>query len=323
MRTRLSGAVLGLAALLAPGSQANDSEASLGAGGIALKKSDDIRMLSEDLFVSPEKVRVRYEFLNESDKDITTTVAFPLPDVDSRHFWGAPIGTVSDNPINFVDFAATVDGRRVLVRAEQHARHKGEDVTAQIRGAGLPVNITIAGGPDRPASAWRKLTAAGLAEDAGDGHNFLPLWSVETTLYWTQTFPARRAVTVEHRYQPVTGSFFYTGAESDRNERHAFCIDSPTRSAIAKRLSRAAKKSGSEGMLVASQTDYILSTAMNWKGSIGTFHLTLDKLDPDAILSLCWQGKLRKTGPTLFEFSARDFVPERDISLLVLRDPAP
>jgi hypothetical protein len=72
-------------------------------------------------------------------------------------------------------------------------------------------------------------------------------------------------------------------------------------------------------VLWGSITDYILSTANTWKGPIGQFHLTLDKLDPNAVLTLCWKGALKKTGPTTFEFSARNFAPAQDIHLAVLK----
>ena len=60
---------------------ANDSTGHLSAGGIVLGRSADIEMRSEDLYVSTAEVRVRYRFFNGSDKDITTLVAFPMPDV--------------------------------------------------------------------------------------------------------------------------------------------------------------------------------------------------------------------------------------------------
>jgi hypothetical protein len=45
--------------------------------------------------------------------------------------------------------------------------------------------------------------------------------------------------------------------------------------------------------------------------------MTLDKGRPENILSLCWSG-LRRTGPTRFEFEARDWTPDRDVRLLIL-----
>ncbi len=58
---------------------ANDSAARFGAGGIEFEKSEHIRLLEEVLSISTKEVHVRYRFLNESDRDIQATVAFPLP----------------------------------------------------------------------------------------------------------------------------------------------------------------------------------------------------------------------------------------------------
>jgi hypothetical protein len=72
-------------------------------------------------------------------------------------------------------------------------------------------------------------------------------------------------------------------------------------------------------LLNAYSTDFVLSTAGNWKGPIGWFRLTLDKLKPDNVLSLCWDG-LRKTGSTTFEFAAANFAPKHDVQMLVLSE---
>ena len=64
-------------------------------------------------------------------------------------------------------------------------------------------------------------------------------------------------------------------------------------------------------------------TGNNWKGPIGRFHLTIDKLKADNILSMCWDGDLRKTGATTFEAERTNFAPPRDIKLLVLSGSPP
>ena len=87
MRNRCAGlgvagfaGMAALAALLgiAPAA-ANDSSASLDAGGLNLTYNPNVRLESEDLYLSREEVRVTYHFHNVSDHDISTLVAFPLP----------------------------------------------------------------------------------------------------------------------------------------------------------------------------------------------------------------------------------------------------
>src|SRR5580698_6175018 len=101
------------AAIVLPSSAvADDSSAALGAGGLALTQSSDIRMAKEDLFVSPKSVRVRFEFANDSAKDIDTIVAFVLPDIDTYKYWGEAIGATTTDPVNFVGFEVVADGKR-------------------------------------------------------------------------------------------------------------------------------------------------------------------------------------------------------------------
>ena len=78
--------VLALAILLAliPGTASpNDAAASTAAGGIQLRREARISMEKERLFISEKKITVEYEFLNETDQDITTEVAFPVPPYDN------------------------------------------------------------------------------------------------------------------------------------------------------------------------------------------------------------------------------------------------
>ena len=49
-----------------------------------LKSGSAIVMASEDLFISEEKVRVKYRFENPTGSDVRTTVAFPRPPSRAR-----------------------------------------------------------------------------------------------------------------------------------------------------------------------------------------------------------------------------------------------
>ncbi|HET7502027.1 MAG TPA: DUF4424 family protein, partial [Kofleriaceae bacterium] len=74
----------------------------------------------------------------------------------------------------------------------------------------------------------------------------------------------------------------------------------------------------------ANGLNYILKTARNWSGPIGDFHLTIDKGDARNVLSVCADG-LKKTAATRFELRKKDFVPEKDLSVLFVtsRDRTP
>lgn len=110
--------VLGaLALLLDFHASANDSFAAIKAGGLELKKSDGIVMESEDLYLSPSEVRVKYVFYNDSQKDISSIVAFPVPAIDVRmeNASGEQILTDSD-PFKF---KVMVDGKPVETKFER------------------------------------------------------------------------------------------------------------------------------------------------------------------------------------------------------------
>jgi len=77
---------------------ANDSSATLGAGGILLTKSAGIDLQREDLLISVSRISVSYRFKNVTSSDIRTRIAFPLPE------WDEEIGDVdldanSQNPM--------------------------------------------------------------------------------------------------------------------------------------------------------------------------------------------------------------------------------
>ncbi len=320
-----------LGACLAVPSFADDGSSQLAAGGIVFVKSADIRMAKEDLYISKENVRIRFEFQNTgADQDVM--IAFPLPDLDIEDFQGEEVGTVVDDPLNFVGFTAKVDGKPVKFQSEQRAFIKGKDVSAVIRAAGLPLNLIAQGGYDKLdklSDAQKKALAKAGVVDYTDSHAE-PLWTVRTRFYWTQHFPAGKTVVIEHGYKPVTGGGqYYDSTDAPARPEDwskPFCFDPGTSALLRKMLAdpKLRAKDGDfnnavGGPLWAYTTDYILKTANTWKGPIGHFHLTLDKLEPKAILNLCWKGNLKKTGPTTFEFTADNFAPTQDIHMLVLQ----
>src|SRR5687768_3076643 len=93
---------------------ANDGILEKEAGGLVFTPADDIDMLSEDLFVSLDRIRVRYAFRNQTDRDVRVTVGFPLPDHDLRaDFYGDTAWPT--------EFSTLVDGRPVATQAEYRA----------------------------------------------------------------------------------------------------------------------------------------------------------------------------------------------------------
>ncbi|WP_439817923.1 DUF4424 family protein [Zavarzinia sp. CC-PAN008] len=322
--TRLAILLTGLLAFGAPAA-ANDSSAVLGAGGLVLTQNDVIVLEQEDLFLSRAEVRVAYRFRNTSDRDVETLVAFPMPVLDVA----ALSESDSDVPVrgdpNYLEFRTTVDGRPVVAEMEQKASFEGQDVTALLLAKGLKLSVFDPGYEAAltgmaPADA-AVLAARRLVDMDETGHATHGYWMEQTTWFWRQVFPAGAVTEVRHRYRPVVGHRFFTAHDLDEPELSAdldrqHCVDPPTRRALRQKLARTGQEPGL-ALLMAHQVDYVLVTANNWAGPIGRFTLTLDKGDPVAILSLCIDG-LVKTGPTTFTGSWTNYVPDRDLSLLIV-----
>jgi len=311
---------------------ANDSSAALGAGGIVLTQSADIRMAREDLSISRKLIRVRYEFVNESGAPITTRVAFPLPEANLEVLTEADVGWPTEDAKNTVDFRVKVDGRTVAPTLEEKAFLKGVDVTDVLRRHGIPISSRARDVTEviarLPAPARAELATRGLIRESKDW--VLPLWMVKNTYHWEQTFPARRPLVVEHTYKPVVGgtiipaeSFFASHDEIANDEFYKqFCIDRPTFAAMKALLKGVRRKQGEGAATIAWFVDYVLTTGKNWKGPIGRFRLTLDKERKSNVISLCMNG-VRKVGPAKFVVERRDFEPDEDLRVMILTKPQP
>ena len=78
------------AALLAGAASANDGFAGITAAGLEFGKTDAVAMVSEDLRIGIDQIRVDYVFRNESAADVSGTVAFPMPPILVGTFIHAP-----------------------------------------------------------------------------------------------------------------------------------------------------------------------------------------------------------------------------------------
>jgi hypothetical protein len=312
-----SWTLLAALALAAPAA-ANDSTAEHAAGGLVLTRSADIDMVSEDLFVSAEQVRVRYVFRNRSPGDIRARVAFPMPDRDLTEAHFSDVAYPED-------FRTTVDGRPVRMAVERRALLRGADRTALLASFGLAPD---SGGDalDRLAPADRiRLEKAGLAAvdeyDAGKGweKHLVPAWTVKETWHWEQLFPAGRDLVVEHSYTPGTGGSVdaalaradFRRSPEGRTMIRDYCVDA----AFLAGLDRAARRGGG---LPEQRIGYILTTGGNWRSPIGDFRLVLDKGAPANLVSFCGEG-VRKISPTRFEMRKRNWRPDRDLKVLIVQ----
>lgn len=299
--------------------RANDSSASLDAGGLRLTFNPSIRVESEDLYLSRAQVRVHYRFHNVSTQDISTLVAFPLPVMEIGE--GGNYVLQGKDPINIMDFQVTVDGQRVDPSVEVKATRFGVDVTQVLKRFGIP--LTMRDGDDLnarldnlPPDVRRELERYGVVDWTSTfGANNKPLanvhWNTQITYYWFQKFPAGRPIEVTHQYRPVPRQFFFGNDQASSAElQNAYCMD-PGFVRGARSLVQQTKQSSLWGY----ELKYVLTTAGNWLGPIQKFRLTVDKGAADALVSLCADG-LKRNGPTTFVQTRDNYGPSEDLKVL-------
>ncbi|SSC70200.1 unnamed protein product [Ciceribacter sp. T2.26MG-112.2] len=324
----------GLFALtMAAPAMANDTSAVLEAGGLVYTRQDQVDMLSEDLFISQEEIRVDYVFKNQSDTDLETLVAFPMPEIGGYMDFNAALDDFEHD--NFMGFTVSQDGRKIEPQLQQRATVNGIDMTEEIVGRGislLPLSeATRAGIARLPDDVRKDWETRGLIVDTSydpgvPGKPVEPeyevLWKLETVYWWRTTFPAGREVKVHHSYRPSVGgtvamTFIQDGKPTPQLDdyRERYCIDD----AFLKTALKLEKQQNYDAGVYYFEKwmSYILTTGANWGGSIGKFKLTVDKGDEKNFVSFCGSN-VRKVGPTRFEMTATDFYPEKDLHILLV-----
>jgi hypothetical protein len=330
----LSGRGLWLLIILAVATSlhADDGAASIAAGGIVvMKREPRIVMAKEVLRISPSKIVVDYDFRNDSDEDISTEVAFPIPD----YYYNI------DKPAaeqGFDDFKLWVDA--TPVRYEIEARAFGRDDEnvefTQVLTA-MRVDIASLGhamSKDSPVDSRdiKRLTAAQrkelvrlkLIEYPPDGDS-IPLWRVRKKYHWQQTFPAHKVVHIRHEYTPNTGSTnniaYGMGPDPDTGsveEIKSFCVDSPLKG-ILQRVLKSDDREASYAWV-----DFILTTANTWKTPIEDFTLIVErphwkdwktKRDMGNYVSFCWDGPVTKVDADHFFAHVQNLVPKEELRI--------
>ena len=326
-------AMVCLSMLLGAPARANDSSAELATGGLVLEKTADIEMRSEDLYISAKEIRVEARFFNRSAQEITTVVAFPMPDIAIEHP-DEVIAVPTEDPQNLLGFATKVDGKPVAMSLEQKVYSGGIERTEVLRRLGVPLAPHLAAtnaALDRLGPAAQdELVKLGMAKteeyDVGKGmeRHLTAHWTLKTTYFWEQKFPAKTEVVIEHHYVPSVGVTVQTsiGSKEALKEdwfaayKAKYCMDADFLAAAE----RASKEANIEfgGPFSEQRISYVLTTGNNWAGPIGQFRLVVDKGAPANLVSFCGEG-VRKIGATEFEMQKADFVPKSNLHVLILK----
>jgi hypothetical protein len=332
VKTALNFVIIALVLSTTTQSSANDTTARIGAGGIILLKNESIRMLEEALEISTNKITVRYRFLNESDHDIRTTVAFPLPDYEYDP------DTVELMKLRayrkFSSFRNWVNGKPVSVKHIQKALIGTTDVTDKLRSIGLTDKQIFetfgeSGANGAVLTTNQRKRIAALFSNIPSGNKEYSSWKVSETIYWEQTFPKGKEIEALHEYIPNRGNAtnyinridqkeflhpvpraFSLSKESGRDPKEA-CVDKGTIQTVQRRIKNILSKSPDSQVGVhLFDVEYILGTGRNWNGPIGNFVLRIKKESPDQLVSLCFPGKSKKINPTTIEYIHKDYIPQ-------------
>jgi hypothetical protein len=312
---------------------ADDEAIAIAAGGIQPRKETRILMQKERLTIGLDKVTVDFWFLNESSKDVTTEVGFPVP----PYQWntGEP-GYVPD----FSNFRVWANGQEVKYKTDVRAKLNGKDYTDLLRRLHLPIDFANSKAaldgsldPQQPISS---LSSAEKAELLRSGliqpetvytWNYDYEWYDYRTYYWVQMFPARQIIHIRHEYKPETG---YRGFAPDKfhDEMERACLSpAAERNLIAtsRKNLEARKRLPGDSFLYARWVKYILTSANTWKTPIKDFELIVEK--PKAatsaaqapyLVSFCWNGKVQQTDQGEFVARAKDFVPKNELTVYFL-----
>jgi len=296
--TLLVRTLFALAPLFAATAHANDTSFGDANGTIQLIQQPDIRMSKEALFISEDLVRVDYVFTNTSTRDLVVPIAFPMPPM----YFG-----MADHS-ELTEFKLWVDGKPVRTERKLVAQlENGADVSRQWAASGWSSDDLASYVESGETPKGRKPLPKGWFDPDGQ-----PLFTLSEYFTWQQPFAAGKAVSIRHSYAPslATGVPQPAG-ELIRDYAKDTCMDAGAQQS-------ARRREGEHG-LQWSNLRYILLTGNNWKGPIQDFHLTLKKRAPTDLVSLCFDGALKRTDPLTFEFEQKDFVPKQDLNVLFLR----
>ena len=302
---------------------ANDGYGALGAGGIIIGKTDDIAMAKEVLEISYNKIKVSYEFINESDKDITETIVFPLPEFQI----GVGIFSDHDSYLKMIDsFKVVVDGKPVTFETKVRTvisggELKGQDITDKLLKLGFSERDIIASEDNFDDIIVPKaeiLEKNGLCERNVENDEVYVRWTNHITYEWRQTFKAHQKVKISHEYRPLIGggfSYSYHCSDSyDQDMLSELCMPKQGLKALKDYCLRYYDSFKTNDYLNRIEVSYILKTANTWKDGIRDFKLIIQK-KPHEVVSSCFPAPLRQTTAYTYGTELKNFKPEEDLKI--------
>jgi len=291
-------------------SYADDSSAEIVAGGLQFKPIKKISVEREDLYLNDKKITVSMKFKNNSDKDINTIVAFPIPEYRFSYMQGIP---------DFKDFSVEVDGHKVNCQIEARAFIEGKEYTKILRKMNISIQDFAGFNESKDSLSYfanlskenqRLLIESGIVDTVSVPGE--PCWTVKLKYYWTQKFSANKSVTITHRYSPYCGFQFYSNNAKDRASlKRIACLNKE----VVNRI-----KSFDDNLIGVRWMSYVLKSALNWGQPMKVFHLVVEKPD-QTLFSTCFSHHFTQKDEKTYELTIDNFVPDSDIRIYFVDIP--
>jgi hypothetical protein len=304
-----------------PGRAASSSDGrpelqtELAAGGLIFSGNLNLTIEQQELTIAPDAVHLNYSIRNGDAANHTITIAFPFPDVDggtSPDVFGKEPTLENAWPTSVMGVVIAVDGLRPNYTIEQRAIAVGLDVTKVISDAGLPLFPHAADLEQRlvdlDPAIRTDLIERGILKI--DDDVLSPSWTLKSTAYWRQPFPAGETLALALHYQPLTGrNAFSSGALQPL--KTSVCVNAGLEQSIVQLAS------GGRAMTMVA-VGYIAHPGAEALGPVGRFRLTIETSDPKSIVATCRQG-LTRIGPTTSDSTATNHPMDEDFRFLFVR----
>lgn len=304
---------------------ANDTSGTiLPTGGVVFEKQDGIKMQTEALYIRPQQIEVNYLFENTTDKDITTQMFFPLPDMPA-------VEKYLGDAVHDFKFKLWVNGKPKPYQTHWTVLQNHQPITSDVSILFYrPEEVITEQELDRriqtlPEETRQKLQDKKIIEwdwlidwDKGEFQAWTMFndtsWQKQISYSWPQTFPAHKTTVIRHTYQPTFISINvgtpFSQCVNRANERFQEFVYIPKNE----------QKYSGEHLNACDYLEYILTTANNWQGPIENFNLLVES----PLKSVgCFDGQ-EFYGERYYSINRQNYTPEWDMSVdFIVRDSIP
>jgi hypothetical protein len=272
----------------------------------------------QEVHIALYSVRLVYVFKSPTHQTVRFSFAMPEMPVDASP---DAIGVAKDDeatgliadthPANYLNLSVRVNGAPLLLTGRGRALLAGKDVTRQLLDAGVPLLYDLDG-----EAPWRHLSPEAQAMLEANGLLQLDAaqWSYQASFEWDQPFePGETRVEISyapvfHYWSDINHDDFPEIAPGGSATR-AYCIDDALRRAVFRKRS-----------YDLYTVTHLATPSGGWRGPVGFYRLTVDKGATVNLVAFC-PLEAKKVSPTTFEWTAKNFTPDRQIGVLFFVDP--